>query len=233
MLDTGTFHMHIHLPKPLHGWREFVGEVGIIVIGVLIALGAEQVVDAWHWKHQVSEFREALDSELSYDLGAYQYRLVQGPCVRQRLGELEQWLDASRNGSGGKLSGAISLPLRLGLRTSAWEARTGDISNHIPLNARLTYGQMYEYFANFNDHSLEERGIWRELGDFDGLSELTHDEQVRLGGLIRRERVLDFTFGVNWPFVERTARSLEIHAVRDPTDPAPLPEFCRPIKGGT
>ena len=33
--------MHFHLPKPLHGWREFAGEVGIIVLGVLIALGAE------------------------------------------------------------------------------------------------------------------------------------------------------------------------------------------------
>ena len=30
--------MHIHLPKPLHGWRVFVGEVAIIVLGVLIAL---------------------------------------------------------------------------------------------------------------------------------------------------------------------------------------------------
>ena len=37
--------MHVHLPKPLHGWREFTGEVGIIVLGVLIALGAEQVVE--------------------------------------------------------------------------------------------------------------------------------------------------------------------------------------------
>jgi len=30
--------MHFRLPKPLHGWREFAGEVGTIVIGVLIAL---------------------------------------------------------------------------------------------------------------------------------------------------------------------------------------------------
>ncbi len=37
--------MHFHLPKPLHGCREFTGHVGIIVIGVLIALGAEQVVE--------------------------------------------------------------------------------------------------------------------------------------------------------------------------------------------
>lgn len=225
--------MHFHLPKPMHGWREFVGEVGIIVVGVLIALGAEQVVEAWRWKHEVSEFREALDSELGYDLGAMQYRLMQGPCVRQRLGELEQWLDESRKGSGGILSGAISLPTRLALRTSAWEARTGDISNHIPLNARLAYGQLYSNLGNFNDHSLEERGIWRELGDFDGLSQLTHDEQVRLGGLIRRERVLDFTFGLNWPLIEPLARRLSLHAVSDPADPAPFPEFCQPIYRGT
>jgi hypothetical protein len=30
--------MHFHLPGPLHGWREFAGEVGIIVLGVLIVL---------------------------------------------------------------------------------------------------------------------------------------------------------------------------------------------------
>lgn len=27
--------MHVHLSKPLHGWREFIGEVGMTVIGVL------------------------------------------------------------------------------------------------------------------------------------------------------------------------------------------------------
>jgi hypothetical protein len=38
--------MRFRLPKPLHGWRAFVGEVGIIVVGVLIALGAEQAVES-------------------------------------------------------------------------------------------------------------------------------------------------------------------------------------------
>jgi hypothetical protein len=41
--------MHVHLPKPLHGWRAFVGEVGIIVLGVLIALSADQLVSAFQW----------------------------------------------------------------------------------------------------------------------------------------------------------------------------------------
>ena len=36
--------MRFALPKPIHGWRAFWGEVGIIVLGVLIALGAQQLV---------------------------------------------------------------------------------------------------------------------------------------------------------------------------------------------
>jgi len=55
--------MHFHLPKPLHGWREFVGEVAIIVLGVLIALGAEQVVEWLHWRHQQHETLERLFQE--------------------------------------------------------------------------------------------------------------------------------------------------------------------------
>jgi hypothetical protein len=33
--------MHIHKPKPLHGVREFLSEIGVIVVGVLIALGLD------------------------------------------------------------------------------------------------------------------------------------------------------------------------------------------------
>ena len=40
--------MHFHLPKPLPGWREFLHEVPIIVLGGLIALGFEQVVTSSH-----------------------------------------------------------------------------------------------------------------------------------------------------------------------------------------
>jgi type IV secretory pathway VirB2 component (pilin) len=49
--------MQVHLPEPLHGWREFAGEVGIIVLGVLIALAAQQIVEAIHGNAQAREFR--------------------------------------------------------------------------------------------------------------------------------------------------------------------------------
>jgi len=59
--------MHFHLPKPLHGWREFAGEVGIIVVGVLIALGAEQIAENFHKRAELRDAEQAMTSELRDD----------------------------------------------------------------------------------------------------------------------------------------------------------------------
>jgi hypothetical protein len=55
--------MRIRLPKPLHGWRAFVGEVGIIVVGVLIALGGQQAMEAVHQGAQVRDMTNKLRAE--------------------------------------------------------------------------------------------------------------------------------------------------------------------------
>ena len=40
--------MHFHLPRPLHGWREFAGEVAIILLGVVIAKGPISLARAYN-----------------------------------------------------------------------------------------------------------------------------------------------------------------------------------------
>ena len=57
--------MHFPLLKPIHGWRAFAGEVGIIVVGVLIALTAGEIVQTLNWRAQVSEARVAMDAQLA------------------------------------------------------------------------------------------------------------------------------------------------------------------------
>ena len=56
--------MHIQLPKPLHGWREFAGEVGVIVLGVLIALCAQQMLSDWQWRSDVRDADQRMTAEL-------------------------------------------------------------------------------------------------------------------------------------------------------------------------
>ena len=56
--------MHIHLAKPLHGWRALAGEIEIIVVGVLIALSAEQFAEFVHDRAQVSAWRGGAQRQL-------------------------------------------------------------------------------------------------------------------------------------------------------------------------
>lgn len=80
--------MHLHLPKAIHGWREFAKEVGIIVLGVLIALGFEQVVQMWRWHEQVRTTRAALTNEVILSALWAEERLAVQPCLHQRVREL-------------------------------------------------------------------------------------------------------------------------------------------------
>ena len=106
--------MHIHLPKPPENWRELLKEVGVIVIGILIALALEQVVESWRWSRETGEAREAreaLNSELGRNLGRIQYLSSQDACAAHRLDEIEKW--RIRSASGGHLrSMAMSTPRR-------------------------------------------------------------------------------------------------------------------------
>ena len=82
--------MHFHLPKPLHGWREFVGEVGVIVLGVLIALGAQQVAESLNQRSEAREARENVIDEVEQNLDVFRRRTEIQPCIDRRLDEVEQ-----------------------------------------------------------------------------------------------------------------------------------------------
>lgn len=60
--------MRFILPRPVHGWRAFVGEIAIVVIGVLLALGAQQMVESWNWQQKVAAARQTMDEEIRNSL---------------------------------------------------------------------------------------------------------------------------------------------------------------------
>ena len=82
--------MHFHLPKPMHGWREFTGEVGIIVVGVLIALGAEQVVETLHWRQAAGAARDSVGEEMQDQYFAAAEMAIAQPCIDRQLELIEK-----------------------------------------------------------------------------------------------------------------------------------------------
>ena len=143
------------LPKPLHGWRQFAGEVGVIVLGVLIALGAQQVVEAINQREAVAQLRRAFRAELADDRGRWENMRASDPCTLQRLHALDRW--AATAPAGARLERAYRL-LLWNMHSSAWDiAKTSPATAHMPLEERLTYSDLYAAIDNWREYLGEER----------------------------------------------------------------------------
>lgn len=135
--------MHFHLPKPLHGWREFVGEVGIIVIGVLIALGAEQLVEGWQWRNKVHETTKQLNAELYRDARAAYAGLVVGPCLDQQLGAIDAALATARQTGRVQATVPFTPPLHVFTEDTWLNARGLEVADHLSAGQIRTYSRLF------------------------------------------------------------------------------------------
>ena len=189
------------------------------MLGVLIALAAQQVVETIHGNAQAREFRKAVDDEVAYDLGSYKQRLLLSPCVEARLGELDHVIASYRAGKPIAMHGLSRLPVGFSLRTSVWAGRTDDVVSRLPLSTRLTYASIYDDLANYDVHRVDERDAWQELGEFDDATNLSNEDLMRLRGLVSKLRWIDFIINSNWPEEAERGRQFGIFPKRDRRDP--------------
>jgi plasmid stability protein len=68
--------MDIHMPEPVHSWRDVFIHLGIITLGLFIALSLEGVVEYFHHRHIVAEARANIRQELETDHVAAQRDLT-------------------------------------------------------------------------------------------------------------------------------------------------------------
>jgi hypothetical protein len=184
--------MHFHLPKPLHGWRAFVGEVGIIVLGVLIALSGEQIVGWVHTERELGDAREALRAELGSDAGSLEAIATQDKCVDARLMLLQSWAEGRARLNSAHLASMDSRPLLYTLPTTVWDATNAStIANQMPINERLRYASVYDAIENEKGHVLDERRAWDLLARYAGKQSLTAEESRSLLADLGSVRIRD------------------------------------------
>jgi hypothetical protein len=216
--------------RPVRGWDDLAQEVLIVVAGVLIALGAQKIVDDWRWRGEIKEFRAALDNELGYDLAAYQDRLSQNDCVARRLDQLDRWLAETAAGPKRRLLTPIGRPVSLATRTSVWDSRTSDAASHLGLKVRLAYAKFYDSVAVFSNVRASEREVWSELSEFEGAEELDAHDRMRLRGLIERARFLNGIVRFNWKTYHQRMTAFGIRPWRESDEPARANQLCQPLR---
>jgi hypothetical protein len=75
--------------------RGFITEIAVIVIGVLIALGAGQLVEAWNWQRKAAEGEQQLLQEARYNIQYAAEQVAVQPCIDAQLRALRDRVLAS------------------------------------------------------------------------------------------------------------------------------------------
>lgn len=211
--------MEIHKPKAVHSWRELASEIGVIIVGVLIALSAEQTVEWLHWRSEVRESREALAAELGKDLGARKLRADGYECIARRTADLQRWLDSYQTGHPLTPTVPLGRPATITLSFDAWNvAQTGQVAAHMPIAERISLAGLYGNMRSFDAFQSEDGKVWADLQDFDGETQLDHSDLMRLRGIIAQLVRRNEGFHANWPGIVRRAKDagVTINAVPSP-----------------
>jgi|SRR5215469_13078178 len=144
----GLIRMHFHLPKPVHGWRAFVGEIGIIVFGVLIALSAEQAVDAWHWSQRVAVVRNSIMRELGNDRARWEVNIAWDSCALREMDEVDRWAEGAPGRAAPHIPALLD-PKTFWMHSASWTlATTSQTLAHFPIEEQLAFASLYDGIAH-------------------------------------------------------------------------------------
>ena len=180
-----------HNPKHVHGWREFLREILIIVIGVAIALAAGEVVDDWNWRQEVATVTDSLDDELSDTLFAARERIKIADCQRRTL----ERLDEIASKAGGTLVIRHSPVSRNRLwGSAAWEAAvaSGTVA-HMAHDERKAYATLFSFVRLFHELNLRQEELWARIAAYRRPLALTDESRARFVETVSELRALTGT----------------------------------------
>ncbi|HEX5237202.1 MAG TPA: hypothetical protein VFW39_01900 [Sphingomicrobium sp.] len=149
--------MHFHLPKPLHGWRAFAGEVGIIVLGVLIALGFGALVDEWQWRGKIRRAEDAMRIELSKDDGPQAYaRALIGGCLDAQISRIHDGAETASPEQLRQWTAAYGPPFRV-WDSEAWNiVVASDIGSHMGSDRAIAWSKPYRIVPMLTAQNADE-----------------------------------------------------------------------------
>jgi hypothetical protein len=178
--------MDVHKPKLVRNWRELFKEWGIIVLGVLTALLAEQAVQSFEWHQKVDAAVADMDNELGSGDGPQAYaRLAMHDCVAERLNNVRSAVEHGDRGRSVALIDSVWLPERTYDSLAREAATASDIASHMPHQRMLQYRIAYEVIPDMDrlsDREMVDLSRLRALPRSDGALE-TSEKLAAIGAI--------------------------------------------------
>jgi hypothetical protein len=185
--------LDVHPPhSPTHTWKDFLIHIATIVVGLIIAVGLEQTVEAIHHRHQLSESRESLRVEREQN----HKNFAANTAIFREMAALAQndllvlhYLQQHPGTPEEKLPGVLKyVAAHYPMENAAWKtAQRTSVTEFMPREEVTGDEFLYRNFSRIDDGAAEMWTASSKAGQFNSwdpdLSHLTPtqiDEQIKL-----------------------------------------------------
>ena len=180
--------------NPPNGWRAVAWELAIVTLGVLIALGAQQLAEGARDRRVADQTRAAITEEINQNLLNITLRATAEKCIQRRLDELHALV-----GTWGR-TGSFETPLwvaqapRLTINLPRYEAAldAGNIAL-LPREEQYRIGNIIAGLTDFQKLQDEENETWPTLRMLqDGADSLSSTDRTAVRLALQRAAALDY-----------------------------------------
>jgi hypothetical protein len=218
--------MEVHRPKaPIHSLRELAKEIGTIVIGVLIALAAEQTAEWLHWRERAAQAEGQMRQDAAVVLGTMVERQEIQACqdrllvrIRDRLlASGPDWAPMAAFYTRGPPKGSIyAHPMKPWPETAWSNAVASTAATHMPDAKLAHFSRIFAAAERAAQDQAIEHEVASELNMLDQHVTLTPDGKLALLRIISAERARNrlFAYEANNTIRDFTALGFNIDEAR-------------------
>jgi hypothetical protein len=185
--------------KPPHGWNAVGWDLAIVTVGVLIALAAQQIVEALHDRSIAAATRAEVTDELNSDLMSMVLRQSSERCIDRRLGELRailaNWEQTGSFETPKWVSQAPVIEVELSRYDAALSAgRLALLSGE----EQYRMGAVAARIRKFNEWQFAERVPWGRLRALQfGANSLSADDRAAIRSALQDAATFDYETRIN------------------------------------
>ena len=216
-------------PKPHKPprWRELLTELAIVVVGVGLALAAQQAAEWLHWRSEVADARIALRAEMALNAGGpFARRIAYQRCMTRQLAEAEGMIADLKAGRTPRKYTSLHTGVAQLFNDSEWQSqRASQVLTHFPHDELALMGSYYAQFENFRAWTENEGPAWADLKVLnDPPAGLTASDFLRLQSSLHVAQRMNGIIVSNSERQLRLARQLGITPA--PVDTGWVEKFC-------
>ena len=156
--------MNIQKPEAWPAWRVVLTDFAIVVLGVGVALAAQQVAETLHDRSRAAQARASIRKEIAQDLGAMDVRQVTEGCMTRKLDEVDGLIAAWSAGKPPQESLWIGAPMARTMIDGKYRAaiQSGAVSLFDD-SEQAAYSGIYTMFAIYTQQLEIELLAWGDL----------------------------------------------------------------------